>query len=150
MIEPTATPDDEIQFASPDQMIHRAQACIAKLDAAKSGEQSRELHDFLQDEFMPLFASAIDQVAKLTIVAMQHENRIVLIEESDLVQLDPELVGALLEHLEKVGALLEGLEKTAPMPQIAALLKDNKEFVEQLHEELTGEEDDDEEKDGRK
>lgn len=143
--------DEEIQFAHPDHIIQRTQACVAKLDAIKSGEQARELHDFLQDEFMPLFASAVDQAAKLTIVAMQHENRIGLIEESDLIQLDPEFVGSLTEHLEKISVLLEEFQKAAPTPQVAALIKDNKEYIESLKEELAaGSEEEEDEADAGK
>lgn len=141
--------EQEVQFINPEAIIHRVQACAAKLDTLKSGEQARDLHDFLQDDFLPMIASTVDQMAKLTIVAMQHENRLTLIEESDLVQLEPELVNSLVSHLEAVQQLLDEVYKAQPIPQIAELRKINRELLDQLKEEMEGE-DEDEDEDGGK
>jgi hypothetical protein len=131
---------------------------ISKLidNEVKTTVESRDLHDFIQDELLPLVGLLVSDVKNLAVVVMEHEQSLADIEMNELdTQISKEHADELLEHLEECNALLQQLFEQSkiagtPLTPLEARIAKGKALIEFIKSATISDEDDDEDEEETK
>lgn len=91
---------------------------IAKLiDEIKTGSEARELHDFVQDELLPVVKLLASDIKSIAMIVMEHDEALAEMSEEDSsgTQILAEHAAELIEHLTETNNLLQQLFEQSKM-----------------------------------
>lgn len=93
-------------------------------ESVKTGPEARELHDFVQDELLPVLALIAGDVRSLAEIVMEHDAAIADLDQSgaDGTQILPEHAEELKSHLTECNSILQQLVKNAQDAKVDASL----------------------------
>ena len=87
---PDEMPEGAVHL-DPEAIHQELEACLRKLDSdVKSGPDNRDLHNFVQDDLMPVLLKVTDMQSHVVEFLHQHDERLADIEDERGSQLMPE------------------------------------------------------------
>jgi hypothetical protein len=132
-----------------DRAQKRLKKIVATIDSdVKTGKDARELHDFVQDEMLPVMQDLAHDIRSLAEIVMDHDEQIADFgPDPTMTSILPEHAKELVDHLEACNSLftqmVETVQKegadTSPLQQRIDL---GKALVEFVHSVTASDEDD--------
>ena len=105
---------------------------FAKLDTLESSP--RALHNFLQDDFLPIVRRMHEELTTTMHFVGMHEDRIGALEDGEGGGLHPEDAEQLLEFLTKAVEVFKSLQRETKIPNLASLIQEGEDCVKLVKE----------------